>query len=91
MSKKKTALIRGLRADDVQKVQARLLLDDFLLWHRTQVVGIFASFGNLLLAASPLLLLAAPCIACSRCLLFAAQRGRRQRGGGAEKFDGRSA
>ncbi|CAH1995348.1 unnamed protein product [Acanthoscelides obtectus] len=43
--------------------------DDFLLWHRTQVVGIFASFGNLLLAASPLLLLAAPCIACSRCRL----------------------
>nr|CAI5870181.1 unnamed protein product [Callosobruchus analis] len=40
-----------------------------VLWHRTQVVGIFASFGILLLVASPLLLLAAPCIACSRCRL----------------------
>lgn len=32
-----------------------------------QVVGIFAGFGFLLLLASPLLLLAAPCLLCCRC------------------------
>lgn len=109
---------RRLCPDDVQAVQARLLLvlsgqsrceyttcincqllfvrlmnafaysqDDFLLrhydkgpcknklghsrasvvWHRAQVIGIFAGFGILLLVASPLLLLAAPCIICCKC------------------------
>lgn len=104
---------RGLCADDVQAMQACLLLvllgqfgcesiklsfnwlklnpiffqDDFLLrhydkgpcknklghsrasvvWHRAQVIGIFAGFGILLLVASPLLLLAAPCIVCCKC------------------------
>lgn len=38
-----------------------------VVWHRTQVVGIFAGFGFLLLIASPLLLLAAPCLLCCRC------------------------
>ncbi|KAK2154512.1 hypothetical protein LSH36_266g00060 [Paralvinella palmiformis] len=38
-----------------------------LIWHRTQVVGIFAGFGILLLVASPFLLLAAPCILCCKC------------------------
>ncbi|XP_064486439.1 E3 ubiquitin-protein ligase RNF144A-like [Ornithodoros turicata] len=38
-----------------------------VVWHRTQVVGIFAGFGFLLLLASPLLLLAAPCLLCCRC------------------------
>lgn len=38
-----------------------------VVWHRTQVVGIFAGFGFLLLVASPLLLLAAPCLLCCRC------------------------
>ncbi|KAG6464907.1 hypothetical protein O3G_MSEX014808, partial [Manduca sexta] len=33
------------------------------------VVGIFAGFGLLLLVASPLLLLAAPCIVCCKCRL----------------------
>ncbi|CAN8006277.1 unnamed protein product [Ixodes pacificus] len=38
-----------------------------VVWHRTQVVGMFAGFGFLLLLASPLLLLAAPCLLCCRC------------------------
>lgn len=38
-----------------------------VIWHRTQVIGIFAGFGILLLIASPLLLLAAPCIVCCKC------------------------
>jgi len=38
-----------------------------LLWHRAQVIGIFAGFVVLLLVASPLLLVAAPCIFCCRC------------------------
>ncbi|XP_049862750.1 E3 ubiquitin-protein ligase RNF144A isoform X2 [Schistocerca gregaria] len=38
-----------------------------VIWHRTQVIGIFAGFGILLLVASPLLLLAAPCIVCCKC------------------------
>ena len=33
-----------------------------VLWHRAQVIGIFAGFGIMLVVASPLLLLAAPCI-----------------------------
>lgn len=40
-----------------------------VIWHRTQVVGIFAGFGVLLLVASPFLLLAAPCILCCKCKL----------------------
>ncbi|CAO1327865.1 unnamed protein product [Diamesa hyperborea] len=35
--------------------------------HRAQVISIFAGFGILLLVASPLLLLAAPCIVCCKC------------------------
>jgi hypothetical protein len=31
------------------------------------VIGIFAGFGILLLVASPLLLVAAPCIICCKC------------------------
>ncbi|XP_054707004.1 probable E3 ubiquitin-protein ligase RNF144A-A [Uloborus diversus] len=38
-----------------------------MIWHRTQVVGIFAGFSFLLLMASPFLLLAAPCFFCCRC------------------------
>ncbi|XP_055839166.1 probable serine/threonine-protein kinase DDB_G0282963 isoform X1 [Episyrphus balteatus] len=38
-----------------------------VVWHRAQVIGIFAGFGILLLVASPLLLLAAPCIICCKC------------------------
>ena len=38
-----------------------------VLWHRAQVIGIFAGFGIMLLVASPILLLAAPCILCCRC------------------------
>ncbi|GAB6028912.1 hypothetical protein CHUAL_004711 [Chamberlinius hualienensis] len=38
-----------------------------IIWHRTQVIGIFAGFGILLLVASPLLLLATPCILCCKC------------------------
>merc|ERR1719273_652497 len=38
-----------------------------LLWHRAQVIGIFAGFVVLLLVASPLLLVAAPCVFCCRC------------------------
>ncbi|XP_063700939.1 uncharacterized protein LOC134831203 [Culicoides brevitarsis] len=38
-----------------------------VVWHRAQVIGIFAGFGILLLVASPLLLLAAPCIVCCKC------------------------
>ncbi|XP_036818618.1 probable E3 ubiquitin-protein ligase RNF144A-A isoform X2 [Oncorhynchus mykiss] len=36
-----------------------------VIWHRTQVVGIFAGFGLLLLVASPFLLLATPFVLCS--------------------------
>ncbi|XP_056437324.1 probable E3 ubiquitin-protein ligase RNF144A-B isoform X1 [Gadus chalcogrammus] len=35
-----------------------------VIWHRTQVVGTFAGFGFILLAASPFLLLAAPLFFC---------------------------
>ena len=38
-----------------------------VIWHRTQVVGIFAGFGVLLLLASPLFLVAAPCFFCCSC------------------------
>jgi len=38
-----------------------------VLWHRAQVIGIFAGFGILLLVASPLLLVAAPCVICCKC------------------------
>ncbi|KAI1301276.1 E3 ubiquitin-protein ligase [Halotydeus destructor] len=39
-----------------------------VIWHRTQVVGVFAGFGVLLLLASPLFLLAAPfCLCCNCC------------------------
>ncbi|XP_065203899.1 uncharacterized protein LOC135833990 [Planococcus citri] len=38
-----------------------------VIWHRTQVISIFVGFGILLLIASPLLLLAAPCIVCCKC------------------------
>lgn len=38
-----------------------------MIWHRTQVVGIFAGFSFLLLIASPFLLLATPCLLCCRC------------------------
>ncbi|KAM4633246.1 putative E3 ubiquitin-protein ligase RNF144A-B [Polymixia lowei] len=38
-----------------------------VIWHRTQVVGIFAGFGLLLLVASPVLLLATPFILCCKC------------------------
>ncbi len=51
-----------------------------VLFHRAQVIGIFAGFGILLLIASPLLLIAAPCILCCRCKLLdkldAAETGR---------------
>ncbi|XP_054157858.1 uncharacterized protein LOC128956194 [Oppia nitens] len=38
-----------------------------VIWHRTQVVGIFAGFGLLILLASPMFILAAPCLLCCRC------------------------
>ncbi|XP_071964243.1 probable E3 ubiquitin-protein ligase RNF144A-A [Antedon mediterranea] len=38
-----------------------------ILWHRTQVIGVFAGFGLLLLLMSPFLVLAAPCILCCKC------------------------
>ncbi|CAG7835930.1 unnamed protein product [Allacma fusca] len=38
-----------------------------VVWHRAQVIGIFAGFGILVLLASPLLILAAPCLLCCRC------------------------
>jgi E3 ubiquitin-protein ligase RNF144 len=38
-----------------------------VVWHRTQVVGIFAGFGVLLLLISPLFLMAAPCLLCCNC------------------------
>nr|XP_056712593.1 E3 ubiquitin-protein ligase RNF144A isoform X2 [Euleptes europaea] len=38
-----------------------------VIWHRTQVVGIFAGFGLLLLVASPFLLLATPFVLCCKC------------------------
>eukprot|EP00094_Tigriopus_californicus_P011726 TCALIF_11329-PB protein Name:"Similar to RNF144A Probable E3 ubiquitin-protein ligase RNF144A (Homo sapiens)" AED:0.18 eAED:0.18 QI:50/1/0.8/1/1/1/5/450/749 len=41
-----------------------------VLWHRAQVIGIFAGFGLLLLVASPVLLIAAPCILCCRCKII---------------------
>ena len=41
-----------------------------VLFHRAQVIGIFAGFGILLLFASPLLLLAAPCLLCCRCKIL---------------------
>ena len=41
-----------------------------VIWHRAQVIGIFAGFGILLLVASPVLLLAAPCILCCRCKIL---------------------
>ena len=57
-----------------------------VLFHRAQVVGIFAGFGILLLVASPLLLLAAPCILCCRCKLLeklvASERSRSRSGSG---------
>uniref|UniRef100_A0A8C5QC10 RBR-type E3 ubiquitin transferase n=1 Tax=Leptobrachium leishanense TaxID=445787 RepID=A0A8C5QC10_9ANUR len=37
-----------------------------VIWHRTQVVGIFAGFGLLLLVASPFLLMATPFILCCK-------------------------
>ncbi|CAH1119765.1 unnamed protein product [Phaedon cochleariae] len=43
-----------------------------VIWHRTQVIGIFAGFGILLLVASPLLLLVAPCIVCCKCRMCSA-------------------
>ncbi|XP_014467474.1 PREDICTED: probable E3 ubiquitin-protein ligase RNF144A [Dinoponera quadriceps] len=45
-----------------------------VIWHRTQVIGIFAGFGLLLLVASPLLLLAAPCIVCCKCRVCGTSR-----------------
>ncbi|XP_012271811.1 probable E3 ubiquitin-protein ligase RNF144A [Orussus abietinus] len=45
-----------------------------VIWHRTQVIGIFAGFGLLLLVASPLLLLAAPCIVCCKCRMCGSSR-----------------
>ncbi|KAG9282931.1 probable E3 ubiquitin-protein ligase RNF144A-B [Astyanax mexicanus] len=38
-----------------------------VIWHRTQVVGIFAGFGLLLLVASPFLLVATPFVLCCKC------------------------
>ncbi|OQR74785.1 putative E3 ubiquitin-protein ligase RNF144A-A-like [Tropilaelaps mercedesae] len=38
-----------------------------VMWHRTQVLGIFAGFGFLVLLASPLLILAVPCILGGKC------------------------
>jgi hypothetical protein len=38
-----------------------------VIWHRTQVVGIFAGFGLLILLASPMFILAAPCLICCKC------------------------
>ncbi|CAB1340432.1 unnamed protein product, partial [Coregonus sp. 'balchen'] len=38
-----------------------------VIWHRTQVVGIFAGFGLLLLLASPFLLIASPFVLCCKC------------------------
>lgn len=54
-----------------------------VIWHRAQVVGIFAGFGLLLLVASPLLLLAAPCIVCCKCRLCSTNGAKklRRRGG----------
>ncbi|KAJ8669717.1 hypothetical protein QAD02_000976 [Eretmocerus hayati] len=45
-----------------------------VIWHRTQVIGIFAGFGLLLLVAAPLLLLAAPCIVCCKCRVCGSSR-----------------
>lgn len=38
-----------------------------VMWHRTQVLGIFAGFGVLLLLVAPLFLVAFPCIVCCSC------------------------
>lgn len=38
-----------------------------VMWHRTQVLGIFAGFGVLLLLVAPLFLIAFPCIVCCSC------------------------
>lgn len=38
-----------------------------VLWHRAQVIGIFAGFGLLLMVASPLLLFVGPCFLCCKC------------------------
>eukprot|EP00092_Neocalanus_flemingeri_P009228 GFUD01009931.1.p1 GENE.GFUD01009931.1~~GFUD01009931.1.p1 ORF type:complete len:243 (-),score=36.69 GFUD01009931.1:257-985(-) len=38
-----------------------------VIFHRVQVIGIFAAFGILLLVASPLILAAAPVIICCKC------------------------
>ncbi|KAK4311855.1 hypothetical protein Pmani_016677 [Petrolisthes manimaculis] len=38
-----------------------------VLWHRAQVIGIFAGFGLLLVMASPLLLFVGPCLLCCKC------------------------
>jgi len=38
-----------------------------VILHRAQVIGIFAGFAVLLLVASPLLLVAAPCLICCKC------------------------
>merc|ERR1711874_239957 len=38
-----------------------------VLWHRAQVIGIFAGFGLLLVVASPLLLFVGPCLLCCKC------------------------
>ncbi len=40
------------------------------MWHRAQVIGIFAGFGLLLTLASPFLLVAVPCIICCRCKII---------------------
>lgn len=54
-----------------------------VIWHRAQVIGIFAGFGILLLVASPLLLLAAPCIVCCKCRVCTVTAG----GGSGEKLE----
>ncbi|XP_015590902.1 probable E3 ubiquitin-protein ligase RNF144A [Cephus cinctus] len=51
-----------------------------VIWHRTQVIGIFAGFGLLLLVASPLLLLAAPCIVCCKCRVCGSSRLEQEEG-----------
>ncbi|XP_071451404.1 uncharacterized protein [Hetaerina americana] len=55
-----------------------------VIWHRAQVIGIFAGFGILLLVASPLLLLAAPCILCCKCRVCSGGGGG---GGSGEKLE----
>lgn len=58
-----------------------------VIWHRVQVVGIFAGFGLLLLVASPLLLLAAPCIVCCKCRLCNSNDGKTHDGDEIEGMD----